>query len=201
MTRPLVGIDLAPARLIQSAPGTARLVTELAPQLARLSVDWDWVPLVDDPDHPLRDVFPGTPARVVPGNGVARRAWWSVGPAWDRAGCRLGFATTSFVPWWGPPCVANLFDSNLYEHGDTWRQSGRRLAYVINRLAADHAIHRARRLFVLSAYCTRYLQQRFPGQAGKFVTIPGGLVPLPPPCPVPPAWAAALTKPFLNLQN
>jgi glycosyltransferase involved in cell wall biosynthesis len=196
MTRPLVGIDLAPANLTGSAPGTARHVAEIGRALAELDVSWDWFPTVESPENPFQDCFPKHKANILSGNSFARRAWWSLGRFWDQAGCRLGFATTCFVPFTGPPCVANLFDSNIYEHGDTWIQSGRRKAYWINRLASDHAVKRARKLFTLSDYCRNYLAARFPGAKEKFVTVPCGLSPLPAPSAQTPAWAQGLNRPF-----
>lgn len=196
MTRPLVGIDLAPASLTQSAPGTARHVTELAKELAVLDVPWDWLPTVESKENTLFTCFPQHPAKVVANSSFARRAWWDLGKAWSQAGCQLGYASTCFVPCFGPPVVANLFDSNIYEHGDTWIQSGKRKSYWINRLASDHAIWRAKKLFILSDYCRNYLSARFPRQKDKLVTIPCGLPVFPAPAAQKPAWAKNLDRPF-----
>jgi glycosyltransferase involved in cell wall biosynthesis len=196
MKRPLVGIDLAPASLTHSAPGTARHVAELVRALAELEVPWDWLPTVEGAGNPVKDCFEKHPAVELTGGSFAWRAWWGLGRVWQKAGCQLGFATTCFVPFTGPPCVANLFDSNIYEHGDTWIKSGQRKAYWINRLASDHAVRRARRIFTLSDYCRNYLAGRFPQAAEKFVTVPCGLSPLPAPTSVTPAWARTLERPF-----
>lgn len=196
MTRPLVGIDLAPASLTTSAPGTAKHVTELAKELALLDVPWDWLPTVESTENALFRCFPKYPAKVVANPGFARRAWWDLGKAWSQAGCQLGYASTCFIPCFGPPVVANLFDSNIYEHGDTWIQSGKRKSYWINRLASDHAIWRAKKLFILSDYCRNYLGERFPRQMDKMVTIPCGLPIFPAPCAQKPAWAKDLDRPF-----
>ncbi|HEY1169826.1 MAG TPA: glycosyltransferase [Verrucomicrobiae bacterium] len=195
MKRPLVGIDLAPASLIGQAPGTARHVTETARALASMDVAWDWLPTVEGQENPLKECF-GKPAMVVAGGSFALRAWWSLGRTWAQSQCDLGFATTCFVPMSGAPCIANLFDSNIYEHGDTWIQSGRRKEYWINRFASDHAVRRARKLLVLSDYCRNYLERRFPQSKEKFVTAPCGLTPLPPASAVTPSWAKGLMKPF-----
>jgi glycosyltransferase involved in cell wall biosynthesis len=133
---------------------------------------------------------------VVANSSFARRAWWDLGKAWSQAGCQLGYASTCFVPCFGPPVVANLFDSNIYEHGDTWIQSGKRKSYWINRLASDHAIWRAKKLFILSDYCRNYLSARFPRQKDKLVTIPCGLPVFPAPAAQKPAWAKNLDRPF-----
>lgn len=193
MIRPKVGIDLAPASLASSAPGTARHVTELGKALARLDVPWDWVPVLESEANVLRNCFPNAKAIIVPGRSFAKRAWWKLGQAWAASGCQLGFATSAFVPWFGPPCVANLFDSNIYEHGDTWIKSGSRFSYWLNRLASDHAVWRSQRLFVDSDYCRAYLQKRFPQSGDKFVTVPCGLSSMPAPSKTSPVWSHTLT--------
>lgn len=195
MKRPLVAIDLAPVSFTTRAPGTARLVAENAKALAGLDVGWDWLPTVEGPENQLKDVFTGQRPLIVGGKSFALRTWFSLGRAWAKAGCQFGFATTCFVPFSGPPCLGNLLDSNIYEHGDTWIQSGQRKSYWVNRFASDHSIRRAKKLLVLSNYCRDYLARRFPGAKEKFVSIPCGLTPLPAEAPQP-AWATGLNRPY-----
>lgn len=192
-----VGIDLAPASLITSAPGTARLVQEQARALFRLPVHWQWVPLVEATSNPLWPEVETMNALVVPGHKVSLRATLAVGRAWHDAGCDLGFCTAFFVPFGRFPVVANFFDSTIYEHPNTWITSGRRRSYYLLRALSWYAIKRAHRLFINSQYCLDKLRLHFPRDARKFVVNPCGLThrttaPLPPP-----AWASRLHRPFV----
>lgn len=194
--RPKVGIDLAPVELAHRAAGTARLVGEQARALAALEVPWDWVPLTLTRENPLWDAF----ARFEPevggsGKTSLRSALWT-GPAWQRRGCALGFATNGLAPVRGLPVVSNFFDANIYEFGNTWIRTGRLTGFLILRLLARITVHRSRRLFILSEYGRRIMSAVFPRQAAKFEVTPGGVTALAP-CPAtPPAWARALDRPF-----
>jgi glycosyltransferase involved in cell wall biosynthesis len=194
MTRPRVGIDLAPAGC--AAPGTARHVAEQARALFALDLGWDWVPLVEGKNNPLWEEAAAFEPEIVAGSRVWTRATLQVGTAWKRRGCRLGFATAYFVPWVGLPVVTNFFDSNVFEHGDTWIQSGRRWNLFLIRALSTFAILRARRLFILSEYCRAYMAARFPHAASKFVVTPCGVTPPAAAPAVAPAWAGSLQKPF-----
>lgn len=195
--RPRVGIDLAPASRGSLAPGTARHVTEQARALFRLEVGWDWVVLVESEGNPLYAELAHLDPRVVSGRRFWTRATFEVGKAWQRAGCQLGFATAYFVPWRGVPVVANFFDSNLYEHGDTWVSSGRRWNYYLNRLLFAHSLRRSERLFFLSEYCREVMVNRFPSIAGKALVTPCGITPPPEEARAAPAWAQEMERPFL----
>lgn len=191
-----VGIDLAPAS--SGAPGTARHVAEQARALFALDLDWQWKPLIESQNNPLTTEAAGRHPLVVSGKSVWRRATFAVGRGWQKAGCAIGFSTAYFVPWKGQPVVANFFDSNIYEHFDTWVKSGRLLNAMLIRVLSDYAVRRSRRLFVNSHYCADYLRKRFPGQAGKFVVAPPGiLAPITKKVEQVPRWATGLRKPFL----
>lgn len=189
-----VGIDLAPAA--SPAPGTARHVTEQARALLKLDVDWTWVPTVESRQNPLWSEIEAFSPVVVPGRKLWTRATFQVGAAWERARCDLGFATAYFVPWRGIPVVANFFDSNIYEHFDTWVNSGRRWNAHLIRALSTHAVRRSQFLLVNSHYCADFLRRKFPHDAAKFQVTPPGITP---PLPLPdhaPPWAAVLKKPF-----
>lgn len=182
-----VGIDLAPA--LFPAPGTARHVTEQARALFALDVPWEWVPLVQSSANPLAAEFAHLRPVVVPGRSIWRRATFSVGPAWQRAGCALGFATAYFVPWTGIPVVANFFDSNTFEFPQTWIDSGRRWNYLLIHGLSHYALRRSRKLFVNSQYCIDVLRRHVPGVADKLVLAPPGITP-PRPAPATPPPSA-----------
>ena len=191
-----VGIDLAPASQAHRAPGTARHVFHQTLELFRLDVPWRWVPVAESRDNPLWPHAESFSPILLPGRRFFTRAVLQIGPAWRRAGCRLGFATTSFPPLCGPPFVVNVFDSNLYEHGSTWIASGQRARYYLNRWATSLAIRHARRVFTLSKYCKNRLAAVFPRHSDKFSVIPCGTTDLGPPAPAAPVWARDLSRPF-----
>lgn len=197
MPRPIkVGIDLAPASRTADAPGTARLVAEQARALFATPVDWEWVPLVEGKSNPLWNDVEHLHPEVVPERRVWTRAVFSVGAAWRRRNCDLGFATAYFTPLAGIPVVANFFDSNLYEHGDTWISSGRRLNYYLNRSLFRLTIQRARKLFVLSEYCRAVLARIYPYASDRLVVAPCGIHPpmkKKHPCP---SWMHMPAHPF-----
>lgn len=194
--KPLVGIDLGGAS--SPAPGTARHVAEQARALLSLDLPWTWLPVVESRENPLwKEIQHLGPVEVSQGSRW-RRASFEVGQAWSEAGCAMGFATAYFVPWNRQPVVANFFDSNIYEHFDTWVKSGRLANALLIRLLSDYAVRRAGRLFTNSHYCRAYLQKKFPRQAEKFVYAPPGIVaPTERVITERPAWAAPLQKPFL----
>ena len=192
-----VGIDLAPASESHRAPGTARHVFQQTRELLQLDVPWRWVPVAESRDNPLWPHAEPFAPLVVPGRRFFTRAVFQIGPAWQKAGCQLAFATTSFAPLTGPPFVVNVFDSNIYEHGATWIASGQRARYHLNRLCTSLAIHRARRVFTDSTYCQQRLAAGFPNHARKIIVVPCGASDLGAPAATPPTWARARTKPFL----
>lgn len=192
-----VGIDLAPAALTQTAPGTARLVREQARALFRLPVDWEWVPLVESVENPLWGELEDRQPIIVPGRRVSLRATFKVGEAWRKTGCQLGFSTAYFVPLGRFPVVANFFDSNIFEHGSTWLTSGRWKSYMLLQCLSRYALRRAKRLFVLSGYCRDFLARKFPHCVSRLVTVPCGLTHLPPAPPNHlPEWARNLEGKF-----
>ena len=171
-----VGIDVA---LTSSrAPGTARHVGEQARAIFRLDVPWTWVPQVEAETNPLyaEMVAQGLKPQIVPGKKTSIRMPFKLGRAWAESGCDLGFAT-GFVPWRSCPVVMNLFDSNIYEYGWTWIQSGQRTGYYINYTLGIYLMHRARRLFVNSQHCVDYLARHFPYTADKLRVTPPGITP------------------------
>jgi glycosyltransferase involved in cell wall biosynthesis len=191
-----VGIDLAPAELRERAPGTARHVTEQARALFRLDVPWEWCPLVRTKENPLYDEILHLSPTVVTGRKVALRASFGVGIAWSRLGCSLGFATAYFVPAMGPPVVANFFDALLFTHGTTWVTSGKGINLRITRTLAKYALHRARRLFVLSNDAATEIARQFPTRATKLRVIPCGVAKLSDHAAEEPRWAKNLARPF-----
>jgi glycosyltransferase involved in cell wall biosynthesis len=197
MSKPTrVGIDLAPAARGESAPGTARLVTEQARALLALDVDWEWVPLVESDRNPLWPAIEHLKPQIVRGKRWWTRATFQVGTAWKQLGCSLGFATAYFVPWRGIPVVANFFDSNLFEHGHTWVSSGRRWNYHLNRNLCLLSLYRAKRMFILSNYCRDYMARRYPSVAGKLVVTPCGVGSVLPFRDRKPDWATGIFRPF-----
>lgn len=194
--KPLVGIDLGGAS--SPAPGTARHVAEQARALMAMDLPWSWVPVVDSKHNPLwPEIQHLSPIEVLQ-NSRWRRASFDVGRAWQSAGCVMGFATAYFVPWNRMPVAANFFDSNIYEHFDTWVKSGRLANALLIRLLSDYAVRRAGRLFTNSYYCQAYLQKRFPRQVEKFIYAPPGIsAPTERVIMERPSWAAKLRKPFL----
>lgn len=194
--KPLVGIDLGGAS--SPAPGTARHVAEQARALFKLDLPWSWVPVVESKDNPLWPEVEHLSPIVVSQKSRWRRASFEVGRAWEKAGCAMGFATAYFVPWNRMPVVANFFDSNIYEHFDTWVKSGRLANALLIRLLSNYAVRRSERLFTNSHYCQGYLQRKFAKQAEKFIYAPPGIA-----APVGrliaerPCWAENLQKPFL----
>lgn len=194
--KPLVGIDLGGAS--SPAPGTARHVSEQARALFKLDLPWSWVPVVDSKDNPLWTEVEHLSPVVVSQNSRWRRASFEVGRAWEAAGCAMGFATAYFVPWNRVPVVTNFFDSNIYEHFDTWVKSGRLANAVLIRLLSNYAVRRSHRLFTNSHYCQEYLQRKFARQAGKFIYSPPGIsAPAERLITERPPWAENLQKPFL----
>lgn len=173
-SRPKVGIDLAPASFAH-APGTARHVAEQARALFSQSVPWDWVPLIESPDNPLAAEIAHLKPVLVSGRKVWTRATFSVGKAWKETGCVLGFATAYFTPAQNIPVVANFFDSNVFEHGQTWIDSGRRWNYYLIRALSMHALCRASRLFVNSSYCAGVIAAAFPSFAEKLKVVTLGV--------------------------
>jgi glycosyltransferase involved in cell wall biosynthesis len=192
---PRVGIDLTSASLGERSAGTARVGRELGAALLALPVPWEWVPVVEGPANPLFDRIQHLPFQIAPGRRFWTRATWGMGTAWRQAGCRLGLSLTSFTPPWGVPVVANFFDTNIYEHGDTWIQSGRRWNYYLIRALSHLTLRRARRLFVLSQYGVTFLNEVVPGVAARCVVVPCGLTALPEPGATP-AWVTWGQRPF-----
>jgi glycosyltransferase involved in cell wall biosynthesis len=171
-----VGIDVALAS--STAPGTARHVAEQARALLRLDVPWTWVPQVASETNPLYQALieHGLKPQIVPGSKISTRMTFRLGRAWAESGCDLGFAT-GFAPWRSCPIVMNFFDSNIYEYGWTWVQTGRRTSYYINYILGLYALRRARRLFVNSQHCVDYLARRFPFAAAQLRLTPPGITP------------------------
>jgi glycosyltransferase involved in cell wall biosynthesis len=171
-----VGIDLGPAG--GRAPGTARHVAEQARALFKLDVPWTWVPLVEGKSNPLYEELVAQDLKpvVIPSRKVWTRVTFQIGPALAENKCDLGF-TTGFVPWHSCKVVVNSFDSNIFEYGWTWIQSGRRWNYYLNRTLGMYSLWRAKRLFVNSQYCVDYLRKRFPFTSSKLCVIPPGILP------------------------
>lgn len=191
-----VGIDLAPVNRGQRAPGTSRHVSSQARALFRESVPWEWVPCVESSENPLWSELESLSPVIVPGKKIWKRATFDLGRVWQKERCDLGFATAYFIPVSGPPSVVNFFDSNLFEFGNTWISSGFRWNYYLNRTLSQHAICRAKKLFINSEYCRNKLVEKFPQHAEKLVVAPCGIEP---PSEEPgekTEWATSLSKPF-----
>ncbi len=190
---PIVLIDYGPA--LSPAPGTARHVTEQARALLGLPVPWRWRVALREGQTAPDGSFPTLETVVVPGRSTWRRATFGL-----RAishGVSLVFCTAYFVPLDGPPVIANFFDSNVYEHLETWMASGRLLNGLLIRTLSSFAIHRSDRLFVNSHYCAYYLRRKFPRAEHKFLVTPPGIVsPRLSQSHGKPAWASELTTPF-----
>ena len=195
-TRWIVGIDLAPAAMRSRAPGTARLVEEQARALLKLDVPWRWAPVLSPLANPLAEEV----AHLGPAIGryvkPSLHATVEVGRLWRRAGCTLGFATAFFVPFNGPPVVANYFDANFFEPVDAWHRRKQALNHLWTRGLMRHSVQRAKSLFILSDYGRRKMASVFPRHAHKFIVTPCGIRSPGAPSPQPPAWAAGLSRPF-----
>jgi glycosyltransferase involved in cell wall biosynthesis len=192
----IVGIDLAPAAMRSRAPGTARLVEEQARALLKLDVPWRWAPVLSPLENPLA----GEVAHLNPVTGrhtkPSLHATLEVGRLWRQAGCTLGFATAFFVPFNGPPVVANYFDANFFEPVDAWHRRTRAPSHLWMRSLMWHSVQRAKTLFILSDYGRRKMASVFPRHAHKFVVTPCGIRTPGAPAPQPPAWASGLKRPF-----
>ncbi len=187
-------IDLCPA--YGAAPGTARLVREQAKALFEIDVPWRWKVLLPEGAEPFTTPPPGSETTILSGKSQWKRSTFGI-MAHTRD-VDLVFATAYFVPWMGPPVVANFFDSNVYEHFDTWVRSGRLLNALLIRGLSNFAVHRARKLVVLSDYCGTFLKAKFPRHADKFVTVPPGIsAPVSRKIDSIPSWAPATEKEFL----
>ncbi len=184
-----VGIDLAPAARMSSAPGTARLVIEQARALFKLDVPWTWVPVFSASPNPLwEEVQPLNPIRGRQ-TKASLHASMDLGRIWREAGCALGFATAFFVPFNGPPVIANHFDSNFFEPVDAWHRRKRIAQYLLTRTLLQHGLRRSRKLFILSEYGRKRMSAIFPQYAEKFIVTPCGLQKPGQPAQTPPDWA------------
>lgn len=135
-------------------------------------VPWKWKVVVDSESNPILSEFPHLGPVIVPGRSRWRRGTFSI--ARHSREVDLVFGMAYFVPWSGPPAVANFFDSNIYEHFGTWVASGKLANALLLRVLSDWSVLRSRKLFVLSEYCAKYLTRRFPSASGKFVVTPPG---------------------------
>lgn len=170
----LVGIDMAPAA--SSAPGTARYVSQQIEALLSMSVTWEWLPTFESTQNPLYSKFGGARSIIVKGRSLAIRSTFKLGPAWRKHRCDLGFCPAYFTPLVGPPVVTNIFDSNIYEHFNTWVKSGKIVNAMLIRCLSNLAVRRSSKIFTLSNYCRDYLARRFPEAENKFVVTPPGIV-------------------------
>jgi len=191
-----VGIDLAPASMRATAPGTARLVEEQARALFRLDVPWTWVPVFSNAENPLRDETASMQPLTARNRKFSLYASFELGPLWKQAGCNLGFATAYFVPFTGPPVVANYFDANFFEHVDAWHRKKQLARYLWTRTLFSHSVKRSRSLFILSDYGKNRMVSLFPETANKWVVTSCGFTPPGPEPHQPPAWATTLKRPY-----
>lgn len=191
-----VGIDLAAAAMGDRAPGTARLVSELALALFKLPVPWTWVPVFSKAENPLRDACDGLSPLTGRFKSFALHASFELGHLWRSAGCQLGYAMAYFTPFFGPPVVANFFDANFYENVDAWHRRRQWLRHQLTRSLFHHSIKRADRLFVLSDYGRRRLIEQFPETTEKWVIMRCGFSSPNRPSHHAPGWAKKIRKPF-----
>lgn len=132
---------------------------------------------------------------IVPGRSRWRRATFGLMSAAREVD--LVFGTAYFVPFAGAPCVANFFDSNIYEHFGTWVRSGRLANALLIRILSDFAVFRSQKLFINSKYCADFLAKKFPRASSKFLVTPPGCT-LPRECPdgYRPTWADQIPGDF-----
>ncbi|MEO0585676.1 MAG: glycosyltransferase family 1 protein [Bacteroidota bacterium] len=194
MHKKRVGIDLAPVSYI--APGTARHVSEQAKALFKLDLPWDWLPTVESKENPLWTEIEHLSPLVLPGRKLWSRASFSIGRAWKNAGCQLGFCTAYFTPVYGIPVVTNYFDSNNFEFGKTWIDSGRRWNFYLTNLLSHYSLYKSMRLFVNSQYCIDVISKNVPQVRKKLIKSPPGVT-RPLACPTAiREWVSAYDKPF-----
>ena len=191
-----VGIDLAPAGMRARAPGTSVLVEAQARTLLEMDVPWTWVPVFSNTDNPLRDI--AEPFRPLTGkhHKFSQYASFELGKLWEQAGCDLGFATAYFVPFSGPPVVANYFDANFFEDVDAWHRYKQLHKHLWTRMLFSHSVKKSESLFILSDYGRDRMVQLFPKTKNKWVVTKCGFTP---PGPAPektPAWALEMKRPF-----
>lgn len=196
MKKKRVGIDLAAASMLASAPGTAKFVAGQAKALLAMDVPWTWVPVFSNAENPLREWA----APLGPLTGRQKKfsvyASFELGRLWKEAGCTLGFSTAYFVPFGGPPVVANYFDANFFERVDEWHRGQEWLKHQWTRQLFAHSVKKAEKLFILSEYGRDRMASLFPGTREKWVVTSCGFTP---PGPAParlPAWARELKRPF-----
>lgn len=168
-----VGIDLAAAAMADRAPGTARLVQELALALFQVEVLWTWVPVFSRADNPLREACKDMQPRTGRYKSFALHASLELGSIWKSAGCQLGYSMAYFTPFHGPPVVANFFDANFYEEVDAWHRRRQWLRHQMTRCLFSHTLRRAGRLFALSNYGRVRMTEKFPQTNEKWVVDAG----------------------------
>ncbi|MEM9446248.1 MAG: glycosyltransferase family 1 protein [Verrucomicrobiota bacterium] len=189
-----VGIDLAPAS--HRAPGTARHVAEQARALFRIDVPWDWIPLLESKSNLLFQEVQEMDYQTNAGRKLWTRATFSNGRVWKKKGCQLAFATAYFVPWLGIPTITNYFDSNNFEYGNTWIESGKRWNFYLLNTLSYYALFKSVKLFVNSQYCINVISKHFPLAAKKLVLAPPGITPPKEKPKTKPSWSRKLIKPF-----
>ena len=192
-----VGIDLSPVGFRSRAPGTAVHVENQARTLLALDVDWDWV-LVATPKA-MREApyFESFDPIIASDRPLSFHVCFHLGRIWAKADCCLGLATAFFVPFTGPPVVANYFDANaqhaIRDHMDLKEKLK---SETINRLFA-FSRRRARALFIDSEFGRARMIEAEPGRAQKWVVAPCGVPPVPA-AEETPTWATKLNgRPFV----
>lgn len=178
------------------APGTARLVQELALALFQIEVPWTWVPVFSRADNPLREACKDMQPRTGRYKSFALHASLELGSIWKSAGCQLGYSMAYFTPFHGPPVVANFFDANFYEEVDAWHRRRQWLRHQMTRCLFSHTLRRAGRLFALSNYGRVRMTEKFPQTNEKWVVMRCGFTPPGRPSPNRPNWMNNIDKPF-----
>lgn len=177
-----VGVDLSSASRVGDSPGTATHVFEQVSALMKIDVPWEWAPVAQRADNPLVDICARWNPSIVPGRSVSRWTTIALGREWYRRGCDLGFATATYVPWFGLPVVVNIFDAGMYtkEYQQTWNSSGQGWNLRLIKTLGTYAVWKSKRIFMDSNYWKKILLSHFPTLAQKAVVVPCGVrAPLP----------------------
>ena len=197
MSRPKVGVDLAPIAFRSRAPGTAVYVDNQARALLAMNVEWDWV-LVATPrvlaDTPFFQSFNPVIVKDAPST---YHGCWRLGPLWARTGCVLGL-TTFFSPLTGPAVVTNYFDANALHPVRDERHFHEHVKSFLVRKLVKFSLKRSRALFILSNYGRQQMIAAHPETRPKWVVAPCGFQPVDLSTAQIPLWAKELNnRPFI----
>ncbi len=137
MSRPRVGIDLAPIAFRSRAPGTAVHVENQARALMAMKTDWDWVLVATPRTLTYAPEFKQWNPVITADAPLSYHVSFQVGNIWSKAGCAIGLATAFFCPLSGPPVITNYFDSNALHPVRDYRSVGGFLKWHALSIAAQ----------------------------------------------------------------